>query len=143
MEVSEAITVPFVFVTEKRLAFYGGAGADSRKTVGFGSFTTQTLAPKSVLYGFAERVPLNMRLWDRGQQVRVEGTQYAYDMGPRSENRPLYFINCVDPRRFHTRYPEWKRSNCDWVREGDYLAIQITRLVHEGDQLLLPQYMNL
>jgi hypothetical protein len=143
MEVPEAITMPFVCVTEKRLAFYGGADFDSRKTVGFGSFAMQTLASKSILYGFAKAVPLNMRLWDRGQQVRVEGTQYAYDMGPRSEDRSLYFVNCVDPRRFHSRYPQWKRSNCDWVREGAYLALRITRLVHEGDQLLLPQYMNL
>jgi hypothetical protein len=143
MHASEPITMPFVLVTEKRLAFYGGAGADSRNTVGKGSFATQTLAPKSVLYGFAEEVNFIERLWDRGLQVRVGDTQRAYDMGPGSENRPLYYINCSDPIRFHSRYPQWKRSNCKWVREGPYLALRITHLVKAGEQLLLPKYMEL
>ena len=134
--------MPFTFVTAKRPAYYGGGGTDSRMTVGLGSFASVDLAVGSVLYGCGERVPLSIELYERGQQVRVQGTRCAYDMRIGSENRPLYYINCADRTCYHNRYPDWKFSNCEWVRQGSWLAVRITRPVSEGAQLLLPHYFR-
>jgi hypothetical protein len=137
------ITVPFIHVTQKRLAHFGGTGLDELDTVGHGSFATRGLVKGSVLFSSGGTVPLSHPLYDQGLHVRVDDSLRAFDMTAGSVNHPLYFLNCVDPQRYHSRYPAWSRANCIWVMHGRCLALRITCDVAAGEQLLLPQYMRL
>ena len=137
------IIVPFSRVTVKRLAHYGGTGPDQQHTVGHGSFATQHIPENSVLFSSGGTVPLSVTMYEQGMQVRVDESLRAFDMSAASVNHPLYFLNCVDPQRYHSRYPAWSRANCIWVVHGRCLAVRITCDVAAGEQLLLPQYMRL
>ena len=108
------------------------------------------------------RTTSNPPLWREGMQVHGAGrTAYTIGKGRRgSARRMVYMINCVDPadtklivsglsrrerRTLLNAALTYKRSNCKFVErrhKGRWvLAVQMTRSVVAGEQLILPCYL--